>query len=104
MSIVYRGSKVQVYNGTAKQTGGGLVKADIIRIKDAQGNVRYKSKVQQKNGKKKNSPLRQQAKIMSIARKELIDEGIIDEGDFVPIGGTTKKGKALKRRMNELSS
>jgi hypothetical protein len=104
MNLVYRGSKLQVYNGTAQQTGGGLLKKDIVRIKDAQGNVRYKSKQQQINGKKKNSPLRQQAKIMSKARKELIREGVIDDGDFVPIGGKTKKGKALKKRMNELSS
>lgn len=98
----YRGSKAQVYNGTAKQTGGGLLKKDIVRIKDKNGNIRYKSKVQQRNGKK--SPLRKLAKVMSIARKQLIKEGIIDEGDFVPIGGKTKKGIALKRRMKELSS
>ena len=100
----YRGSKSQVYNGTAQQTGGGLTKKDIVRIKDREGNIRYKSKVQQRNGKKANSPLRKLAKLMSRARKELIKEGTIDSSDFVPVGGKTKKGKALKKRMKELSS
>ena len=98
----YRGSKSQVYNGTAQQTGGGLLKKDIVRVKDKQGNIRYKSKKQQILGRKKNSPLKEYAKLMSRARNELIDEGVIDEGDFVPIGGKTKKGKLLKKRMNEL--
>ena len=103
MSIPYRGSKIQVYNGTAKQTGGGLLKKDIVRITDRQGNIRYKSKVQQKNGKG-DTPLKQLSKLMVRARKELIDEGVIDSSDFVPIGGKTKKGKALKKRIAELSS
>jgi hypothetical protein len=42
------------------------------------------------------------ANAMKKARKELIEEGKIDKGDFVPVGGKTRKGKLLKKRMKEL--
>ena len=87
------GSKSQVYNKTAKKTKGGLTKKDIIRIDDGYGNIRYKSKKQQASGKKKNSFRGKWAKAMKKARKELKLEG------FVPVGGKTKDGKALLKRI-----
>lgn len=90
------GSKSQVYHGTAKQTKGGLVKKDIIRIDDGYGNIRYKSKKQQASGKKKNTFRAKWSKAMKKARKELKLEG------FVPVGGKTKDGKALLKRIREL--
>jgi len=98
----YYGSKSQVYNGTAKMTKGGLVKSDIKRLDDGYGNIRYKSKKQQASGKKSSSFRAKWAKAMKKARKELIKEGTIQKGDFVPVGGKTKAGKALLKRIKEL--
>jgi hypothetical protein len=98
----YYGSKVEVYNKTAKYTKGGLSKSDIVRIKDKQGNYRYKSKKQIKSGRKKNSFRAKWSKAMKQARKELIKEDIIDDGEFVPIGGHTAKGKKLLKRIREI--
>jgi len=96
------GSKVQVYNGTARMTKGGLTKKDIIRVKDPYGNIRYKSKDQKKMGKKKSGPRADWTKAMKKARKELISEGILDKGEFVPVGGSTRQGKALLKRTKEI--
>ena len=96
----YYGSKAKVFHGTAKMTKGGLQKSDIIRVKDSSGNFRYKSKKQHK--KRKNPEITRRAKAMKKARNELISEGKIDKGDFVPVGGSTRKGKLLKKRMNEI--
>ena len=46
------GSKREVWNKTAKQTAGGLKRKDLVRVKDAQGNIRIKSKKQHAAGKK----------------------------------------------------
>tara|TARA_Y100000389_G_C17328306_1_gene446706 strand:+ start:56 stop:379 length:324 start_codon:yes stop_codon:yes gene_type:complete len=103
--VVTHGSKVQVYNGTAKMTRGGLKKKDIMRIKDKYGNVRYKSKVQKAMGKKKTGKQRGRAEwtnAMKKARRELIREGVIESGEFVPVGGKTKEGKALLKRIKEI--
>jgi hypothetical protein len=99
---LYYGSKAQVYHGTAYQTKGGLKKGDLKRIKDKYGNVRYKSKDQQKSGHKKRTFREKWAKAMKRARKELIKEKVIISGDFVPVGGKTKQGKALLKRIREL--
>jgi predicted metal-dependent peptidase len=99
---LYYGSKSQVYKGTAKMTKGGLQKKDIKRIKDKYGNIRYKSKDQQKSGKKKRSFREKWANAMRKARKELIKEGVIDKGDFVPVGGSSREGKALLKRIREI--
>ena len=96
------GTKAQVYKGTADITKGGLKKKDIIRVKDASGRYRYKSKKQQKQGKKKNSFRSKWAKAMKKARKELLKEGVISKGDFVPVGGKTREGKALHKRIKEI--
>ena len=99
---LYYGSKTQVYHGTAYTTKGGLKKKDIKRIKDKYGNIRYKSKDQQKSGKKKRTFREKWAKAMKKARKELIKEGEIEKGDFVPVGGKTSQGKKLLKRIREL--
>jgi hypothetical protein len=39
---------------------------------------------------------------MKKARKELIKEKVIKEGDFVPVGGKTKQGKALLKRIRQI--
>ena len=96
------GSKSQVYNGTADITKGGLVKKEIVRLDDGYGNIRYKSKKQQKSGHKANSFRAKWAKAMKKARKELIKEKIISAGEFVPIGGKTKEGKALLKRIRSI--
>ena len=75
MAIVY-GSKSQVYHGSADETRGGLLKKDIIRLDDGYGNIRYKSKKQQKSGRSKNSFRAKWAKAMKKARKELEKEGV----------------------------
>jgi hypothetical protein len=98
----YYGSKTQVYNGTAKMTKGGLTKKDIKKVKDKYGNVRYKSKDQQSSGKKKNTFREKWAKAMKRARKELIKEGTIVSGDFVPVGGKTRQGKAILKRIRAI--
>jgi hypothetical protein len=99
----YYGSKAQVYHGTAKQTRGGLVKSDIKRVKDKYGNSRYKSISQQKSGKKKNTFREKWSKAMKRARKELITEGVIKkDAGFVPVGGKTRAGKALLKRIRSI--
>jgi hypothetical protein len=100
MTIV--GSKSQVYHGTADVTKGGLKKKDIVRLNDGYGNYRYKSKKQQKSGHKKNSFRAKWAKAMKKARSQLIKEKVLVKGDFVPIGGKTKQGKALLKRIREI--
>ena len=96
------GSKVQVYNGTAEMTKGGLRKSDIKKVKDKYGNTRYKSKVQQTKGKRKRTFREKWSKAMKKARTELTKEGVISKGDFVPVGGKTKQGKALHKRIKEI--
>ena len=96
------GSKSQVYNGTAKMTKGGLKKADIKKVNDGYGNIRYKSKKQQSSGKKANSFRAKWAKAMKKARSQLIKEGVIEDTGFIPVGGKTKSGKALLKRIREL--
>lgn len=92
------GSFCQVWKGKAKQTSGGLKRGDIVRIKTSEGTYRYKSK--EKHNKTKKNP---RAKALVKARKELIKEGVINDGDgFIPMGGKTKKGKALLKRVNEI--
>jgi hypothetical protein len=90
------GSKAEVYHGTKDYTNGGLRKKDIIRVKDAQGNYRYKSKRQRTSGRK-NKFIKKWAKAVKRARKELEREGM-DLSGFVPVGGSTRKGKALLKR------
>ena len=98
----YYGTKSQVYNGTAKMTKGGLKKSEIVKLDDGYGNIRYKSKKQIKSGKNPISFRAKWAKAMKKARKQLIKESVIKEGEFVPIGGKTKGGKALLKRIKEL--
>jgi hypothetical protein len=97
----YYGSKTEVYNGTAKYTKGGLEKRDIIRINDGYGNYRYKSRKQQKKGRRKNSFIRKWARAVKLARKELEREGVSLDG-FIPVGGKTRKGKALLKKTREI--
>lgn len=55
MKTLTVGSKLQVYNGTAEHTSGGLEKKDIVKVVDKKsGIVRYKSKIQHANGGKPN--------------------------------------------------
>jgi len=97
----YYGSKAEVYHGVAKFTKGGLTKKEITRINDGYGNYRYKSKKQQTMGKKKNTFIKNRSKMVKKAKKELEKEGM-DLSGFVPVGGTTKEGKALLKRTKEL--
>ena len=92
----YYGSKAEVYHGSARYTKGGLIKSDIKRIDDGYGNFRYKSKKQQAAGHKKGTFRDKWSKAMKKARKELQLEG------FVPVGGTTKDGKALLKLTRQL--
>ena len=92
----YYGSKAEVYHGNAKYTKGGLTKKDLKRVNDGYGNYRYKSIKQQKAGKKKTGFRAKWAKAMKKARKELELEG------FVPVGGKTKDGKALLKRIRQI--
>jgi len=101
--IAYYGSKAEVYHGNARYTKGGLEKKDLILKKDRYGNERYKSKAQQKAGKKKGTARDDWTKSMKKARKELIKEGILTEGEFVPVGGKSKEGKALLKRTHEIN-
>jgi hypothetical protein len=93
------GSKAEVYHGTKLYTNGGLRKEDIIRVSDGYGNYRYKSKKQ--NKKKTNSFISSWSKAVKRARKQLEKEGM-DLSGFVPVGGSTRKGKALLKRTREL--
>ena len=92
----YYGSKAEVYHGNAMYTRGLLQKKDIKMIDDGYGNYRYKSKKQQAAGRKKGSFRDKWAKAMKKARKELDLEG------FVPVGGKTKDGKDLLKRVREI--
>jgi len=98
--IKYYGSRAEVFHGTAKYTKGGLAKKDLILKRDKYGNERYKSKKQQAAGHKKGTFRDDWAKAMKSARKELIKEGVIEPG-FVPVGGKSKEGKALLKRIRE---
>ena len=102
MDPKYYGSKAEVFHENAKYTKGGLTKKDIILKKDKYGNERYKSKKQQIAGRKKGTFREKWCKAMKKARGELIKEKIINKGDFVPVGGKTKDGKALLKRTKEL--
>ena len=102
MALKYYGSKAEVFHGNAQYTKGGLTKSDIILKKDKYGNERFKSKKQQKSGKKKGTFRDKWTKAMKAARKELLKEKIISKGEFVPVGGTSKEGKALLKRTREL--
>ena len=95
------GSKAEVYHGTKDYTNGGLRKKDIIRVKDPQGNYRYKSKRQRSSGRK-NTFIKKWSKAVKRARKELEREGMDFSGEFVPVGGKTRKGKALLKRTREI--
>ena len=101
--IKYYGSRSEVYHGNAKYTKGGLSKSDLVLKKDRYGNERIKSKHQQRAGHKKGTFRDKWAKAMKKARKELLKEGVIEEGEFVPLGGKTKEGKALLKRTRELA-
>ena len=92
------GSRAEVFHGNAKQTKGGLTKKDLILKRDKYGNERYKSRHQQKVGHKKNTFRAKWTKAMKQARKELIKEGVLDSGEFVPVGG---KPNRAKRCINE---
>jgi hypothetical protein len=98
----YYGSKAEVYHGTAKYTKGGLTKADIKLVDDGYGNERYKSKKQMASGRKKGTFRDKWSKAMKSARAQLIKEDVIESGEFVPLGGKTKEGKALLKRTREL--
>jgi hypothetical protein len=102
MEQKYYGSKAEVFHGSAKYTKGGLIKKDIILVKDRYGNERYKSKKQQASGHKKGTFRDNWSKAMKSARKELIKEDILNkDSGFVPVGGKTKEGKALLKRTRE---
>ena len=92
------GSKAEVYHGTKLYTNGGLRKADIARVSDGYGNYRYKSK---KQNKKKNPFIVRWSKAVKRARKQLEKEGM-DLSGFVPVGGKTRKGKALLKRTRKI--
>ena len=102
VDVKYYGSKAEVFHGNARYTKGGLTKKDIKLTKDKYGNERYKSKKQQASGHKKGTFRDKWTKAMKAARKELIKEKIIDkDAGFVPVGGTSKEGKALLKRTRE---
>ncbi len=102
VDLKYYGSKAEVFHGTARYTKGGLTKKDIKLVKDKYGNERYKSKRQQAAGRKKGTFRDKWSKAMKSARKELVKEGVIDrDSGFVPVGGTSKEGKALLKRTRE---
>lgn len=84
------GSMCQVYRGNADRTEGGLTKKDIIRVKDSNGNYRYKSRKKRKSGKE--NPW-----ILSVkkARKQLGVNG------FVPMKKSSKLYKLAKKIYND---
>ena len=94
------GSKAEVYHGTKDYTNGGLRKKDIIRVKDSQGNYRYKSKRQRTSGRK-NKFIKKWSKAVKQAKKQLEREGM-DLSGFVPVGGKTKQGKALLKKTKQI--
>ena len=97
------GSMVQVWRGNAEMTDGGLTKKDIIPVKTSEGTIRYKSKKRQQKVNRKSSSQNKRALALKKAREELIKEGILPkDAGFVPAGGKTKYGKALKKRIDEI--
>jgi hypothetical protein len=98
----YYGSKAEVFHGTAKLTKGGLSKSDIKLVKDRYGNERYKSKKQQASGKKKGTFRDKWTKAVKEARNELIKRKVLEKGEFIPVGGPTREGKALLERTREI--
>ncbi len=102
VDIKYYGSRAEVFHGNARYTKGGLQKCDLKLVKDKYGNERYKSKRQQQAGRKKGTFRDKWAKAMKSARKELIKEKVIDkDAGFVPVGGSSREGKALLKRTRE---
>jgi len=93
-------AKSLVYKGYYHKTAGGLTKAQIVRIKDKHGNIRYRSKKQMKMGKKKGGNQKGRAdwqKALKMAKKELEEEGKDMSGFIVP-----KKGTLLYRRTKDI--
>jgi len=107
------GSKLEVWNGTAEKTAygdKGLFKKDLKRIKRGD-QFRIVSKKQHMNMKKKTNPLLLWSKSVKKARKFLIKEGIMEEGEFVPILKSSSKkynksindkGKKLYKKSKEI--
>lgn len=101
VEVSYYGSRAEVYHGNARYTKGGLTRKDLIRLDDGYGNFRYKSRQQQRSGRKKNTFIAKWAKAVKRAKRELEKEGM-DLSGFVPVGGKTRKGKALLKRTREI--
>jgi hypothetical protein len=83
------GSKVQVYRGVARETAGGLVKKDILAIKQPNGTYRYVSKLKHRAGMK--NPW---IKAVAQARKKL--GGVTDKYDILVKEGSRLHDLALE--------
>lgn len=93
------GTKVQVFRGKARKTSGGLEKKDIVKVKVTIGGkkvLRYKSKKQSKNGKKKPPVKSQKARdnwtnALKEARKDMYKKYPKSKGKLVLVLNPKKK-------------
>ena len=97
--MVEVGTKVQVFRGKADKTSGGLCKKDIVKVKvtlNKQEVCRYKSKKQQKQGKKNPPSKSQKARskwsdALKKARKDMYEKYPKSEGKLVLVLNPKKK-------------
>ncbi|KAL9138958.1 Dinoflagellate/viral nucleoprotein (DVNP) [Amphidinium carterae] len=86
------GKKVAVFKGNREKTGGGLTKSKLKKNKDG----KIVSKAASANGKKYYKHIKKWADALKKARKDLGITG------FVPVGGKTKAGKDLLKKVKEI--
>mmetsp|Transcript_20145 Transcript_20145/g.36470 ORF Transcript_20145/g.36470 Transcript_20145/m.36470 type:complete len:94 (+) Transcript_20145:70-351(+) len=86
------GSKFSVFKGSKDKTIGGLTKSKLTKNKSG----KIVSKAQSANGKKAYKHIKKWADALKKARKDLGITG------FVPVGGKTKAGKDLYKKVKEI--
>ena len=93
------GSKVQVYRGLAHKTSGGLLKKDIVKVKDSQGVTRYKSKKQQKYKDKPNAKSQKARSDWTESFKKALKE-LREEDEYYKTHILMSKDKTKKKAYN----
>jgi len=87
------GSRAQVYHGKAEQTSSGLRKKDLRRVK-VHGEYRIRTVEELKKRTKRSKGSKDWSKAVKNARSDLVKEGTIKKGEFVPL---------LKKKTSKLT-
>merc|ERR1712014_326785 len=91
VSVIAKGkmARAVVFSGRKQKTASGLTKANLLKNKS--GKIVSKSRSQNSKKAYANSAIKKWAEAMKAARKALNLKG------FVPMGGKTAQGKALRQ-------